>query len=50
MRSPEYLPATRLLLTQLRSVRAGIAPRAVAGDRGLSQQNHFYAHNHYIRH
>jgi len=34
MRSTEHLLASRLLLTPLCSVRAGIAPRAVAGDHG----------------
>jgi hypothetical protein len=39
MRSTEWLPASRLLLTPLRSVWAGVAPRAAIGDRGRSAKN-----------
>jgi hypothetical protein len=38
MRSTEWLPASRLLLTPLRSVLAGVAPRAAIGDRGRSAE------------
>jgi len=34
MRSTEWLPASCLLLTPLRSVWAGVTPQAAIGDRG----------------
>ena len=35
----EWLPASRLVLTPLRSVWAGVTPRAAIGDRGRSAKN-----------